>query len=73
VGFVALGLSRAPGRHERDETEDLALARAPFREALDAALAGHLQDMLTAAMLLRAYHMAREGALPDALARAMLG
>jgi hypothetical protein len=28
---------------------------------------------LTVAMLLRAYHMAREGALPGALARLMLG
>jgi 8-oxo-dGTP pyrophosphatase MutT (NUDIX family) len=73
VGFVALGLSAAPDRHETDETEDLAIVRAPFREVLEAALAGHLQDMLTLAMLLRAYHMAREGALPDALARAMLG
>jgi hypothetical protein len=29
--------------------------------------------MLTVAMLLRVYHMAREGLLPDALAQAMLG
>lgn len=73
VGYVALGLSEAPHAHEKDETEDLAIVRAPFREALEAALAGHLQDMLTVAMLLRAYHMAREGSLPDALASAMLG
>ncbi len=70
VGFLALGLSpvdRAP-----DETEDLAAARAPFREVLETALAGNLPDMLTVAMLLRAYHMAHEGALPPALARRML-
>lgn len=73
VGFLALGLSPAPEICHADDTEALALVRAPFREALDAALAGHLQDMLTVAMLLRAYHMAREGALPGALARAMLG
>ncbi|HEY8572512.1 NUDIX hydrolase [Phenylobacterium sp.] len=72
-GFIALGLSHAPGGDHRDDTEDLAMVRVPFREALDAALAGHLQDVLTVAMLLRAYHMAREGALPGALARAMLG
>ena len=72
VGFVATGLSPIEGGHGRDETEDLALARVPFREALDVALAGHLEDMLTVAMLLRAYHMAREGDLPDALARVML-
>jgi hypothetical protein len=33
---------------------------------------GWLPDMLTVAMLLRGYHMAREGALPRDLARAML-
>ncbi|HEX3699045.1 MAG TPA: NUDIX hydrolase [Phenylobacterium sp.] len=71
-GFLALGLSEAPEGHHQDETEDLAVIRVPFREALEAALAGHLQDALTVAMLLRAYHMAREGALPDALARVML-
>jgi 8-oxo-dGTP pyrophosphatase MutT (NUDIX family) len=73
VGFVAFGLSEADGGHHADETEALTLARVPFREALDAALAGHLQDVLTVAMLLRAYHMAREGPLPPALAQAMLG
>ena len=30
------------------------MARVPFREALDAAVAGHMQDALTVAMLLRA-------------------
>lgn len=70
-GYIALGLSEvAP---DPDETEQLTLARVPFREALEAALAGQLEDVLTLAMLLRAYHMARERALPDALARAMLG
>lgn len=72
-GFLALGLSAATDGHQKDHTEDLALVRVPFKEALDACLAGHLQDVLTVAMLLRAYHMAREGALPDGLARAMLG
>ncbi|MDR3510469.1 MAG: NUDIX hydrolase [Caulobacteraceae bacterium] len=69
-GYLATGLS--PVAAEPDETEALALARVPFRQALDAALAGHILDMLTLAMLLRAYHMAREGALPSALAKAML-
>ena len=73
VGYVALGLSTAVSGHMGDETEVLALARVPFREALEAALAGHMRDMLTVAMLLRGYHMAREGDLPDALARVMLG
>jgi 8-oxo-dGTP pyrophosphatase MutT (NUDIX family) len=73
IGYVAFGLSPCEAGHHRDETEEIALVRAPFREVLDAALAGYMEDVLTVAMLLRAYHMAREGALPDALARAMLG
>ena len=73
IGYLALGLSKATTSHAADETEALALIRVPFREALDAAMAGYLPDMLTVAMLLRGYHMAREGALPGDLARAMLG
>lgn len=73
VGYLALGLSPAPVAHPGDETEAIALARVPFREALDAAMAGYLPDMLTVAMLLRGHHMAVEGSLPGALARAMLG
>jgi 8-oxo-dGTP pyrophosphatase MutT (NUDIX family) len=72
IGYLALGLSPAASAHEADETESIALARVPFREALDAAMAGYLPDMLTVAMLLRGYHMAQEGSLPGALARAML-
>jgi 8-oxo-dGDP phosphatase len=72
IGYLALGLSPATAAHAADETEAIVLARVPFREALDAAMAGHLPDMLTVAMLLKGYHMAREGALPGALARAML-
>jgi 8-oxo-dGTP pyrophosphatase MutT (NUDIX family) len=72
VGFIALGLSPATDGATADDTEEIALARVPFREALDAAMAGELQDVLTVAMLLRAYHMAREGAFPRDLARAML-
>jgi len=74
IGYLALGLSPAQGgAHEADDTEAIALVRVPFREALDAAMAGYLPDMLTVAMLLRGYHMASEGSLPGALARAMLG
>jgi 8-oxo-dGTP pyrophosphatase MutT (NUDIX family) len=70
VGFIATGLS--PVAAQPDETEAFALARRPFREALDLALQGALPDMLSVAMLLRAYHMAVEGDLPPALAKAML-
>ena len=72
IGFLATGLSPATDVHVADETEDFAMVRVPFREALEAAMAGHIQDMLTVAMLLRGYHMAREGALPGALARVVL-
>ena len=73
IGFLATELSPSAGVHAADETEAIAIARAPFREVLDAAVAGYLPDMLTVAMLLRAHHMAVEGCLPHALARAMLG
>jgi len=69
-GFLATGLS--PVEAEPDETESLQIARAPFREALDLAVAGEIKDGMTVAMLLRAYHMAREGELPPQLAKVML-
>lgn len=72
VGYLATGLRAAAQPQEPDPTEAIVLARPPFKEALAAALDGHLQDSLTVAMLLRAYHMAREGGLPGALARLML-
>ncbi len=72
IGYLALGLSPAPSGHRADDTEAITLVRAPFREVLEAAMAGYLPDMLTVAMLLRGYHMAREGSLPGTLARAML-
>jgi len=73
IGYLATGLSPCAAAHHPDATEEIVLARVPFREALEAAMAGQLPDMLTVAMLLRGYHMAREGALPSALAQAMLG
>ena len=71
VGYLAMGFSAV--EKDPDETEVLALERVPFREALDAAVGGWIQDGMTVAMLLRAYHMAREGELPEPLARLMLG
>jgi 8-oxo-dGTP pyrophosphatase MutT (NUDIX family) len=73
VGYIATGLAAAPGGARPDDTESLAMARVPFREALDAVTTGKLPDALTVAMVLRAYHMAREGDLPVELARLMLG
>lgn len=71
VCFIATGLTEGPCAP--DETEDLRLARVPFRALLDQAVAGGVQDAMTVAATLRAYHMAREGELPDELVRAMLG
>ena len=68
--YLATGLTAA--KAEPDPTEDLQLARVPFREALGLALRGEIKDMITLAALLRAYHMAKEGELDPALARAML-
>lgn len=70
-GYLALGLT--PTETEPDETEDLAIARVPFAEALDAAVAGHIPDALTVALLLRVHHMAVRGELPSDLARLVLG
>jgi 8-oxo-dGTP pyrophosphatase MutT (NUDIX family) len=71
VGYLATGLS-ASRDHAPDETEDLAVARRPFAELLDLAVAGKIQDSLTVAMLLRAHHMAVSGELPRELAKNML-
>lgn len=70
-GFLATGLTSAPA--EPDETEVLAVKRLPFRQALDLAVSGAMEDVITLALLLRAYHLAREGELPRDLALAMLG
>lgn len=69
-GFIATDITE--GEAEPDATEALAIVRVPFREALELAVAGHLHDLITVAMLLRAHHMAIEGQLPEPLARAML-
>lgn len=71
VCYLASGLTA--GEAAPDDTEALAIARVPFREALEAALGHGIEDSLTVATLLRAHHMAVEGELPAALARAMLG
>jgi 8-oxo-dGTP pyrophosphatase MutT (NUDIX family) len=72
-GYLAVGLSAAGDGHHLDDTEALERVRVPFREALDVAMAGEIKDVLTVAMLLKAYYMAREGHLAPTLARAMLG
>lgn len=69
-GFLAMDLS--PTRTDPDETEDLAVARVPFAQALDAAVTGRMPDALTVALLLRVHHMAVVGELPADLAALVL-
>jgi len=70
-GFIAWDLSPTDAHHA-DDTEDLARARVPFREALGAVIAGHIVDAITVALLLRIHHMAVTGELDTALAKAVL-
>lgn len=69
--YLATGLS--PSVLPPDATEDLAVARAPFREALAAAVAGRIPDSMTVAALLRLHHMASTGELHDSFSGAVLG
>jgi 8-oxo-dGTP pyrophosphatase MutT (NUDIX family) len=69
---IFLGLDLTPGEAAPDGTERLQVLRAPFREALARAVDGSISDAMTVAALLRAHHMASEGALPPSVARAIL-
>ena len=71
LGWIATGLRPCPARPEA--TEELAVARVPFGEALEAATAGHIRDAITVAMLLRLHHIAITGGLDAALADRVLG
>lgn len=69
-GFLAMDLT--PTETAPDETEDLAIARVPFAEALEAAVTGRMPDSLTVALLLRVHHMAFTDELPADLAKRVL-
>lgn len=69
-GYLATGLYAVPATP--DDNELIAIARVPFRQALEQAVNGNMPDAITVALLLRAYHMAREGELPSQLTAAML-
>ena len=73
IGYLATELEQVTTEPEGDGTEDIARVRVSFRELLGAVIDGHICDSLTVAMVLKAYHMAREDALPRDLAAAMLG
>ena len=71
MAWVAWGLNET--ETAPDETEVFLSARVPFRDLMAEIARGAVRDGLTVATAYRAYHMAREGELPAALARAMLG
>ena len=73
ICFLATGLSKSDIVAHVDDTEDIVRVRAPFRDVLQAAMAGYISDSLTVAMLLRVHHMAYTGSLSDGLARFVLG
>jgi len=66
VSFLAWGLTQGPARPE--ETEQLALKRVPFAEAVDMAERGAITDAQTVATLFRARLMAMRGDLPTPVA-----
>lgn len=71
ICYLATGLSA--GARAPEAVEVLANRTAPFAEVLDDVAAGRVRDAMTVATVLRAYHMAKVGALDRALAQAMLG
>ena len=68
--FLAWGLTE--GEAEPEGTEDITTKRVPFQTALKMAMMGEIRDAFTLAMLAKVDYMARQGALPGALAKAVL-
>ena len=64
--FLAWGLE-PDTTWERDVTEDLAVRYVPFAEAVRMAVSGEINDAFSLVMLLKADHLARTGALPEAV------
>ncbi|MBA4807554.1 NUDIX hydrolase [Brevundimonas sp.] len=69
--WIAWDLSPVPVAP--DPTEVIAVARVPFGDLLDEIGRGTVKDAMTVATAYKAYHMARNGELPEALAQAMRG
>jgi hypothetical protein len=69
--FLAWGLSPDTS-WEKDASEDLAVRYVPFAEAVRMAVSGEINDAFSLVMLLKADHLARTGALPEALQGLML-
>jgi hypothetical protein len=70
--FLAWGLSDDQS-FATDSSEELSLRRVPFTQALGMAASGEISDAFTLVMLFKADHLVRSGALPQDLARLMLG
>jgi 8-oxo-dGTP pyrophosphatase MutT (NUDIX family) len=69
--FIAWGLS-ADATYAKDSSEELSVRRVSFAEALKMAVSGEITDAFSLVMLLKADHLLRNGALPEALAQLML-
>lgn len=72
-GYIATDLRPARGVHHLDDSEAIETVRAPFAEVFEAVMDGHIEDILTVAMVMKAHHMALRGQLDARLARIMLG
>jgi 8-oxo-dGTP pyrophosphatase MutT (NUDIX family) len=59
--------------YAKDPSEDLAVRRVPFQEALAMAVSGEITDAFSLVMLLKADHLLRAGALPGSLLRLLQG
>lgn len=71
-GFIAWGLT-PDATHQKDSSEELAVRRVPFAEALNMAVSGEINDAFSLVMLLKADHLLRTGGLPGDLMRLMQG
>lgn len=71
VCYLATGLTA--GVLAPEPVEVLRNRTTAFAEVLEDVVTGRIRDALTVATVLRAYHMAKTGALDPGLARAMLG
>ncbi len=67
--FLAWNLSGAPA--QPDETEQLQIVHMPFWEAVARVKRGEIRDSISVAALLRVALMAREGELPEQVAKVM--
>ena len=68
--FAWLAWDLSPDEAPRDAVEDLTLRRVPVAAALEEVRSGKITDMFSIAMLLKADHLAKHGALPPAVASA---